>query len=277
MRTMLDGLMELQDDAGKIEIRDSLRQAIQEIILRSLSKAGFFNKASFYGGTSLRILFGLDRFSEDLDFSLHEYDPGFSFEQYFPMIRNELESFGIDAELKLHLKASSAVHTAYANVPVRRLLDNMAFGGDAKQMFQKTEVIRVKFEANTDPPKGGVWEKRIKYLPLFYEVSTFDMPSLFAGKISAVLCRKWGNRFKGRDLYDFVWYSERKVPVNLEYLESRLKKADCVPQDVKLTLDYLKNLLRERLGEIDFDYAREDIQKFVDDSDNLKGCVQRMC
>lgn len=267
MRTMLDGMLSLSDDAGKVAIRDALRQAVQEIILRALSRAGFFNRASFYGGTSLRILFGLDRFSEDLDFTLDEPDPGFSLEGYFPAIGNELASFGIPAELKVHVKRSSTICTAYASIPVRQLLDNLAFGGDAEHLFQRDEVVRVKFEVDTDPPEGGVRERRLRYSPLFYEVRTLDMPSLFASKISAVLCRRWGNRFKGRDLHDFVWYCERGVPVNLVYLESRMRRTGCLPPGDGLTLDDLKRMLTERFAEIDMGSARADVQKFIDDPD----------
>ncbi len=65
--------------------KNAMKEIMQEIVLCGLSRAGFFKKAAFYGGTALRIFYGLDRFSEDLDFSLETADPAFDLSAYFPV------------------------------------------------------------------------------------------------------------------------------------------------------------------------------------------------
>ena len=124
-------------------------------------------------------------------------------------------------------------------------------------------MIKIKIEVDTDPPDHAAVERKYQLLPIPYEIAMYDMPSLFAGKIHAVLCRAWKNRVKGRDLYDYVFYLARHVPVNLPHLSARLAQTGSIERSEDLSVSEVRRMLFERFDSIDFEQAKKDVFPFI--------------
>lgn len=250
--------------------KNALKEVIQEVALCGLSRAGFFGKAAFYGGTALRIFYGLDRFSEDLDFSLLVPDPDFGLKKYFSVLENELRSVG------LNFTAEEKIKTADSNIRSAFLKGNtkehiLSFYRDEREAekINPSEVIKVKFEVDTDPPAFASFENKYRLLPSPYMVKLYDMPSLFAGKLHAVICRSWKNRVKGRDLYDYIFYLSRNAPVNMRHLKARLADSGYTDENFNLTREALISMLNERFASIDYEQAKRDVLPFIKDKSKL--------
>ena len=250
--------------------KNAVKEVMQEIVLCGLSRAGFFQKAAFYGGTALRIFYGLDRFSEDLDFSLVSPDQDFALSDYIPTLRREAAAYGLNVEITEKEKTKdSAIRSAFVKGNTREHMllfyENPAAAGG----ITGNEVIRIKFEVDTLPPAGAGIEHRYRLLPAPYEIALYDMPSLFAGKVHAVICRAWKNRVKGRDLYDYVFYLSRSASLNTEHLKARLVQSGVWESETPFTLTDAKRLLCERFAVIDYAQAREDVRPFIRDASSL--------
>ncbi len=133
----------------------------------------------------------------------------------------------------------------------------------------KGQLIRIKLEIDTDPPVGATTELLTRLIPTPHQVRVYDLPSLFAGKVHAVLCRNWKSRVKGRDFYDLVWYVGRRIPMNLSHLEARMRQSGDWSPETPLTLPDLHKRMEERFSIIHFDQAKEDIAPFVRDPREL--------
>ncbi|MCD8148147.1 MAG: nucleotidyl transferase AbiEii/AbiGii toxin family protein [Clostridiales bacterium] len=246
--------------------KNAMKEIMQEIVLCGLARAGFFKEAAFYGGTALRIFYGLDRFSEDLDFSLIASNPEFEFAAYFPTLEKEVRSFGLNVTIREKKKAKeSNIRSAFlkGNTKEHLLLfypNEMDSGGTAKN-----EVVKIKFEVDINPPGYAKFEHKYRLLPVPYEVKLYDMPSLFAGKIHAILCRAWQNRIKGRDLYDYVFYLSRGASVNRKHLRERLLQSEYITSDFNCTLEEIKDMLSERFDAINYAQAKSDVEPFIRD------------
>lgn len=246
--------------------KNAMKEIMQEILLCGLSRAGFFKKAAFYGGTALRIFHGLDRFSKDLDFSLETQDLGFDLASYFPVLAKEVKSFGLNVEIQEKRKTKeSTIRSAFLKGNTKEHL--LLFYADEKVAgsVPKSEVISIKFEIDISPPAFAQFEHKYQLLPVPYEVKMYDMPSLFAGKIHAVICRAWQSRVKGRDLYDYVFYLSRGVAVNQRHLRARLIDSKYISKDAECSLDDIKKMLAERFDSIDFVQAKRDVEPFIND------------
>lgn len=266
MNTAIEQMLSAYEIGNMDQRKHAMKEIMQEIVLCGLSRAGFFKKAAFYGGTALRIFYGLDRFSEDLDFSLTAPDPDFDLAAYFPVVEKEAASFGLHVTITEKQKtAESAIRSAFLKGSTREHL--LLFYADeaAAGSVAANEVVRIKFEVDVAPPDGATFERRYRLLPAPYEVQLYDMPSLFAGKIHAVLCRAWRDRVKGRDLYDYVFYRTRGAAVNLPHLRARLVQSGCLDADAGLTAADVRAMLAERFARIDYAQAREDVAPFVSD------------
>jgi len=125
------------------------------------------------------------------------------------------------------------------------------------------ELIKVKFEVDTNPPDDAAFEIKYRLLPIPYEITLYDMPSLFAGKIHAVICRAWKNRVKGRDLYDYVLYLSRGTAVNCKHLAARLAQSGSIPEGKKITIEEVREMFRKRFADIDFAQAKQDALPFI--------------
>ena len=260
---MLSGY-ELRSDYDR---KNAMKEIIQEIILCSLSRTDFFKYAAFYGGTALRIFYGLDRFSEDLDFSLKEPNDGFDLSAYLPSLENEVRSYGLNLKAEAKAKTKeSFVQSAFVKGNTREQLLLFYPDDSISSLVPGNETVKIKFEVDTNPPPFAGYEKQYRLLPIPYEVQLYDAPSLFAGKIHAVLCRGWKNRIKGRDLYDFVFYVSRKIPVNLSHLNARLADSGFIPDGTSLTIQKVKEALSDRFTSIDYSNAKRDVLPFIRNS-----------
>ncbi len=250
--------------------KNSIKEIVQEIMLCGLSRAGFFKTAAFYGGTALRIFYGLDRFSEDLDFSLKVSNPTFDFAEYIPTLEKEVRSYGLNFRVEVKEKSKdSDIKSAFLKGNTKEHILLFYADKQVASTIGSEELIKVKFEVDTDPPDYATFEVKYRLLPIPYEIVLYDMPSLFAGKIHAVICRAWKNRVKGRDLYDYVFYLSRNTKVNLKHLTTRLAQSGFIGLDEELTIEDVKEILRKRFKEIDLSQAKQDVIPFIKNQNAL--------
>lgn len=234
----------------------AVREVMQEIALAGLQRGGFFAKAAFYGGTCLRIFHGLPRFSEDLDFSLLAPDPEFSLEPYFDAMRGEFAAFGFEVEIAAHEKSvESAVVSAF--IKQGTSIHDVLVRGQ--------RILKIKFEVDTDPPPGFATEERLLVQPYSFYAKCYALPDLFAGKMHALLFRKWKNRVKGRDWFDFEWYVRNAVPLHLAHLEQRARQSGDWDGGV-LDEAGFRHLLQHRIETLGIDQARADVRPFLRDA-----------
>ena len=270
MSEIIEQMLNMYKDAPDFGKKNQIKEVVQEIVLCGLSRGGFFNHAAFYGGTALRIFHGLDRFSEDLDFSLMQPNKEFDLNSYLPYVEDEVNAYGLHFHTEERQKnIDSDIKSAFLKGNTKEHI--LLFYADERlaATIHKDEMIRIKFEVDINPPENAVCERKYRLLPIPYEVQLYDMPSLFAGKIHAVLFRGWKNRIKGRDLYDYVYYLSQNTGVNLSHLESRLHQTGSLPGTESLDIDKLKIMLNQRFAEINYREAKEDVLPFITKPDKL--------
>jgi predicted nucleotidyltransferase component of viral defense system len=249
---------------------NALKEIFQEIALLGLWRAKFFEKAAFYGGSALRILYQLDRFSEDLDFSLLKSNSHFSLEPYNLAIQEELNAFGFSvAVVTKEQSIDTAIESAFIKANTKRQLLVIDVPQNITKKIHVMDSIRIKMEIDTDPPGDFITEAKTLLLPIPFSVITYSQADLFAGKIHALLCRGWQQRVKGRDWYDFVWYISRNIPVNLLHLQKRLQQSHAWQEKEFLTLPVLKELLINKIEKTDFGRAKQDILPFIKDASSI--------
>jgi predicted nucleotidyltransferase component of viral defense system len=248
-------------DATTVEGRvNGLREVMQEVALAGLYRGVFFDRAAFYGGTCLRIFYGLPRFSEDLDFSLLTSDTDFSLEPYFKAVRAEFLSLGLDVEISTKKKTvRTGIESAFLKSDTR--LFTLAVHGE--------KTVKIKFEVDTLPPLGFSTEEKLLLEPFSLYVKCFGLPDLFAGKMHALLFRNWKSRVKGRDWYDFEWYVKKGVPLNLSHFACRAMQSGHM-ESVKLSEEEFRLLLTQKIGSLDVRLAVDDISRFAQDVKPLK-------
>ena len=269
MNTVLEQMIESYNPKNNDEKRNVIKEVMQEIVLCGLSKAGFFNVAAFYGGTALRIFYGLDRFSEDLDFSLLIKDKEFDLSKYLPVLKEVVSSYGLDVDIELKNKTKdSYVQSAFLKGDtIEHFL--LFYPNDLVEGINKNEKVKIKFEIDTMPPGLATYETKYRLLPTPYGVKLYDESSLFSGKIHAVICRSWKSRVKGRDLYDYIFYLSRKSKYNLPHLREKLIDSGFIDKKTKLDNDDIKRILIDRFNEIDFEAAKNDVVPFIKDTNVL--------
>lgn len=248
------------------DYKNALKEIIQELALLGLWRSKFFEKAAFYGGTSLRILFGLNRFSEDLDFSLLEPEEHFDIQAYQTAIETELAQFGFNVSMTQKNKSvDSAIVSAFLKANTIEHLIKIDVPESERARCHLDEQLKIKLEVDTNPPPK--FNTSVNYLlqPIPYSVKTFSEPDLFAGKLHALLCRSWKTRVKGRDWYDYVWFVARQTPVHLLHLEERMRQSGHYDDTRALTGDTLKGLIHHKIDKLDIDSAKEDILTFISD------------
>ncbi|MEG1646974.1 MAG: nucleotidyl transferase AbiEii/AbiGii toxin family protein [Clostridia bacterium] len=271
MQTVLTQMLAKYNAVTLDDKKNALKEIVQEVVLCGLSRAGFFKDIAFYGGTALRIFYGLDRFSEDLDFSLIEPNTNFDLKQYFSILENEIKSLGLNFSIEEKTKSvESNVKSAFLKGNTKELVLSFFENSLDTNIINTTEVLKIKFEIDTNPPAFATFENKFRLLPSPYQVKLYDMPSLFAGKLHAVICRAWKSRIKGRDLYDYVFYVSQGAKVNMAHLSARLVQSGFISEDYDLTRDNLIKLLNERFESIDFLKAKEDVIPFIKDKSKLE-------
>jgi predicted nucleotidyltransferase component of viral defense system len=251
-------------------VLSALREIMQEVALAGLSRTNFFEKAAFYGGTSLRIFYGLDRFSEDLDFSLLQENPDFSLEPYFDTIIDEFKAIGMQVSIREKEKIEKTnIDSAFLKSETEwkeLVLENIVKQEGIKPT---NRIVKIKIEVDRRPPLGFNTENKLLTRPFSFYVKCFDKPSLFAGKMHALLFRKWKNRVKGRDWYDFEWYVKKGIPLDLHHFTLRAKDTGDWKKEV-ITREDVLELLREKFKSASFDKVKADIIPFIKDEKVLE-------
>ncbi len=245
--TQMLAAYDLSTDQAK---RNASFEVSQQIILAGLYQGGFFDKAAFYGGTCLRIFHGLQRFSEDLDFSLLTKDPDFDFTRYFQPIIDEFDAVGRKVEIKRKDKKN------FGKVESAFLKDTT----DVYDIsFQTEKSIKIKIEVDTNPPLQFTTEQRLLLEPRSFMTRCFTLPALFAGKMHALVYRAWKNRVKGRDWYDFEWYVRNRVPLDFRHLQERIKEFNgCEKSREEFIAD-----LEQRLTSASISQVKADLMPFI--------------
>lgn len=248
---------------------DALREIMQEITLAGLYRTDFYEKAAFYGGTALRIFYKLDRFSEDLDFSLLKEDLDFSLEPYFPAIVAEFEAIGITVSIKEKVKTvQNNVDSAF--LKSETIWKELVLEDIVKQTgIKSNRNIRIKIEVDCKPPLGFETEEKLLLLPFSFYVKCFTKPSLFAGKMHALLFRKWQDRVKGRDWYDLEWYIKNGIHLDVSHFLLRAKDTGDWKEE-SITPSQIIELLKHKINTVSFDNVKNDVVRFIKDDKVLR-------
>lgn len=250
---------------SKDEYENALKEIMQEIALLGLWRGKFFEHALFYGGTALRILYKLPRFSEDLDFSLLVSKPDFNLFPYYQAMKTELESFGFHVEVDPKKKKyESQVESAFIKASTKVHLMKVSAPIEISTKIQGNQLLKIKVELDTDPPGEFSTEVRDLLTPIPFQVKTMPLHDLFAGKCHACLAREWKGRVKGRDFYDYIWYLGRKIPLNIQHLEARLVQSGHWAAKEELTLEKVKTLFIKKFESLDIEKAKKDVYIFLD-------------
>jgi hypothetical protein len=255
---------------NRAETQAALRQVLQQIALAGLFRAGFFEKAAFYGDTALRLFYGLPRFSEDLDFSLLRPQPEFSLAPYLRSLEKECAALGVQMTSRKKGKAGeSPIDTAFlrSDTQIRELILQT---GEYKPGPKERVSVKVKLEVDTRPPLEFSTEERLLLKPFSCYIKCFAPSDLFAGKLHALLFRSWKNRVKGRDWFDFEWYLKKDIPLNLSHLKARMTQSGHWPKDHPLEREEVIQLLQERIEAVDFGQAKTDVRRFLRDPSVLE-------
>lgn len=255
---------------SKVSEQTKLREILQQTALLGLERCGFFEKAAFYGGTALRILYGLDRFSEDLDFTLLKADKNFDFTPFLEGMQKELSAFGFNMEITTKVKSiETSIISAFMKINTIELY--LAIEEEKKaQNTNHNEKVQIKLEIDIDPPKYPFRvENHLVLNPTTFYVLTLDKRDLFAGKMSAILYRAWKGRVKGRDWYDLIWYIQNKTPLSLAYLEACMKQSGHLEMNDHLDRTRLLDLLNAKIESIDWESAKLDMRSFIADPQKL--------
>ncbi len=262
---MNDAVKAMLKQFGHIKNRNdeenALKEIIQQISLLGLDRSGFFERAAFYGGTVLRLLHGLDRFSEDMDFCLLKPEPDFALSNYFEKLSEELERYGFTARITEKRTGPGAeIESAFVKQPTQQ---GLLVIGKSPDGVHKEQLIKVRLEVDKHNPPGAITAKRLVKLPVPFMVNTLDLPSLFAGKLHAILARAYLNRVKGRDYYDLQFYLARDIPVNAAYLEAKLRDSGHYEEQHPLTRPWLIRMLKGKIATVDFEKVKADVLPFV--------------
>lgn len=270
MNPALKDMLDRYQPVTPLDYEHAAREIVQEIALLGLWRAGFFEHAAFYGGTALRIFHGLRRFSEDLDFTLLHAGGAQRLEQCLPAVALELEAWGFSFEASAKSAGEgSGIESAFLKGGTRTNLLHIGAPEDLARLLPQQRKLQIKLELDLDPPPQAATEVRTQLLPIPYQVRLYDLPSLFAGKLHAVLCRGWKNRVKGRDFYDFTWYVARGIRPNLGHLEARMRQSGHW-QGGAIDRGALVKLLHERFAAVDIRQAADEVRVFLADPRELE-------
>ena len=265
---MIEEWLKKYDVSSTEDLLSAKREIMQEVALAGLSRGGFFNHATFYGGTALRIFHGLKRYSEDLDFSLNYVEEQFSLEDYFQSIKEEFLILGLDVNLNIKKEVNtSSVESAF-------LKENAIWGMiSLKEEFRPEKFfphIKIKIEVDRTPPLLFKKEQLLLTNPYSFYVSCMTLESLFAGKIHAVLFRNWKSRVKGRDWYDLEWYIRKGVKLDLNSFLDRCINAGNFPKDkLELQQDEFMELIKAKIETLNIESAKDDVKIFIADKESL--------
>jgi predicted nucleotidyltransferase component of viral defense system len=241
----------LESETNPFRRRNMAWEFLQAQVLRALQDHGAFADWAFVGGTALRFLYRLPRYSEGLDFSLVGTGRDAGFERHMTSVQRDLAAQAYDVDLKVRARAT----VASAHVKFRGLLYEIGVSP------HRDEVFMVKVEIDTNPPEGAVTETRVLRRFVMLNLHHYDRASLLAGKLHAVLTR---NYTKGRDLYDLAWYlaDDSWPEPNLLQLNNALIQTGW-DGDVATTGNW-RRMVAERLESVDWRQAQQDVSPFLE-------------
>lgn len=262
-----DWIAEYQPKTDR-DYKQALREIMQQITLAGLYRGGFFEKAAFYGGTALRMFYGLNRFSEDLDFSLLQNDENFHLNNYLKAIEDEFTAQGMSVSIKTKVKSVQS-NIVSAFLKSETLWSELVLETVLPQFGLKETIgLKIKIEVDTKPPLGFETEEKLLLKPFSFYVKCFVLEDLFAGKMHALLFRKWGNNVKGRDWYDMEWYIRRGTSLNLEHFLFRAKDNGDWQKET-MTEQEFRKLLYDRIETVNLETAKNDAKRFISDPKTL--------
>lgn len=254
--SIFDELVEQYHPKTNDELTSAQREVMQKVALAGLNRGGFFEHAAFYGGTCLRIFYGLKRYSEDMDFSLIEKNDSIHIENYFDAIVDEFKTLGMPVEIvKKDKKIFGRVESAFLKE------DTEAY--DIK--FQTRKMLKVKIELDTNPPLQFSTEQKLLMLPYSFTVRCFTLPDLYAGKMHALAYRTWQKRIKGRDWYDFEWYVRNQVTLDFKHLQERIHEFS----GNEVSKEEFLTALREKLSTTDIKLVKQDVLTYIENESEL--------
>lgn len=272
MTMTIENLLESYTLRSKTEYENAIQEIMQELSLMGLWRAKFFEHAAFYGGTSLRILHGLNRFSEDLDFSLLKPNPAFNLLPFLKAIEEELEISGLKVNVEHNIKhPEESIRSAFLKTGTLETFIRIGLNESLKKHTQSNEAIKIKLEIDIDPPPGFTTEIRYLTKPLPFSVRTYSPEDLFAGKMHALLCRPYKVRVKGRDWYDFIWYVNKGWKLHLAHLENRMRQSGHYSSAAPLTKEVFLDFIHEKILKLDVHAAKEDIRRFIQNPKEIEG------
>jgi len=265
---MIKEWIEEYNPQNEEEILSALREIMQEITLAGLSRTDFFEKAAFYGGSALRIFYGLDRYSEDLDFSLLKPDSNFSIEPYFKAVLDEFKSLGLTVSIKEKKKTKqTTIDSAF--LKAESIWQEIVLVDIIKEIgVRSNKTLKIKIEIDRQPPLNFTTEEKLLVRPFSFYVRCFNKSNLFAGKMHALLFRKWQNRVKGRDWYDLEWYIKKGIPLDVNHFLTRAKDTNDW-QDDTISNEQIIELLDTKIKSVSFSSIKEDVVKFIQNDDVL--------
>lgn len=247
---------------SSLKKKDILREILQQSALLGLARQRFFEHAAFYGETALRILYGLDRFSEDLDFSLLKPNATFNFHPFLVGLRKEMQSFGFHVEVESK-KKEPPILSAFMKGNTLKMLLTIEEEDFTHNGVHPDEKISIKLEIDTNPPVGFEVETKLVLNPTPFYVLTYIPTDLFAGKMHAILCRSWKTRVKGRDWYDLIWFIRNGIPVHLSHLAHLMKQSGNLPSEQALDQENLIEFLKGKIRKLDWEQAKFDVKAFI--------------
>lgn len=257
---------------SKNEYENAIQEIMQEIALVGLWRAQFFEQAAFYGGTSLRILHGLQRFSEDLDFSLLQPNPLFDLHPFLRAVEEELTVSGLHVNVEHKIKNNQeSIRSAFLKAGTLETFIRIELDEPFRKHTHSNEMIKIKLEIDIDPPLGFNTEIRYLTTPIPFSIRTFVPEDLFAGKMHALICRPYKVRVKGRDWYDFVWYIAQGCHLHLSHLEIRMRQSGHYRSSEVLTPEILSDIVTDKITGLNIEAAKEDIRRFIRDPREIDG------
>jgi predicted nucleotidyltransferase component of viral defense system len=266
MHDAIRSMLDRYECQNRDDYVNALREILQDVALLGLWRSKFFEHAAFYGGTALRVLHGLDRYSEDLDFSLLKPDKSFSLKAYGDALLREISSFGFHVGFESRRKTqASSIESAFLKTNTYMQLIVIEAAQELLRDLHPAKNLKIRLEVDTNPPGGFKTETQYVLQPIPFSVRVYCLPDLFAGKLHAILCRKWKTRVKGRDWYDLVWYAGRYPEVRIRHLESRMRQSGDYLGDEPLTPDRLQHLLRQAVDDLDVEQAHREVAPFIVD------------
>lgn len=255
--TLFDNMLSRYTIVTDNDLRNATHELMQEVTLAGLYRGGFFDKAAFYGGTCLRIFHKLERFSEDMDFSLISKNERFNIEDFFHAIITEFKAVGREVEI------TKKNNSTFTNIESAFLKDDTATYDVA---FRSDKRIKIKIEIDVNPPLNFTTEQKLLLHPFSFMTRCFTLCDLYAGKMHALVFRNWKDRVKGRDWYDFEWYVRGGVELNFNHLQERIRQFN----GIKMSQAEFVYRLKERLSTTDINMVKRDVEPFIKNTQELE-------